>query len=68
MTLYARPDSIYPGQLLWLELEEFPERPKVACRVFCAMRSHRFQVELLASDHSIVGVDRNRLWEEVHAG
>lgn len=63
-TYHTHPERITKGQLLWLELEEFPDRPKVAVRVFDVLRGHRAQVEILASDHALVNVDLNRLYEE----
>lgn len=63
-TYYTHPERVTKHQLLWLELEEFPDRPMVAVRVFDVLRGHRAQVEILASDHKLVNVDFNRLFQE----
>lgn len=67
MTTLSRPNKVAKGQLLWLELEELPDRPKVAVRVFAVLRSHRIQVEIMASDQTLITVDEKRLLEEVAA-
>jgi len=63
MTTYVHPECVKRGQLLWLEIEEL-QGVKVACRVFAILRGGRAQVEILASDHTLVSVDFNRLFEE----
>jgi hypothetical protein len=65
MTRLTHPDRVTRGQLLWLELEEFPERPKVAVQVLDVLRGYRAQVRFLTSDRVWVSVDLNRLYEEV---
>lgn len=63
-TYYSHPERVTKGQLLWLELEEFPELPKVAVRVFDVLRGFRAQVELLSSNRALVNVDFARLFVE----
>jgi hypothetical protein len=63
MTTYVHPERVRKGQLLWLEIEEL-QGVKVACRVFAVFRGFRAQVEILASDHTLVSVCLNRLFEE----
>ena len=63
MTTYVHPERIRKGQLLWLEIEEL-QGVHVACRVFAVLKHFRAQVEILASDHTLVNVDFCRLYEE----
>lgn len=63
MRLFVRPERVLPGQLLWLEIEEYPGL-KLAVRVHRTMRGHRAEVEPLASDHNLISVDFARLFEE----
>jgi hypothetical protein len=54
-----------PGHLLWLELEEFDSRPKIAVLVIATYpRARRAHVDLLGSVRGpAVSVDYARLFE-----
>ena len=54
------------GQLFWLELQEFPDRPKVAVR-FHRMSSddERAEIEIIGGDRTLFFVDAEHLLEEV---
>lgn len=64
MREYRNPERVTEGQLLWLELEEFPDRPRIVVRVF-SVQGLRVEVYALGGDDTLIRVDRARLFEEI---
>jgi hypothetical protein len=61
--LFTHPERVQAGQLLWLEIEEYPGL-KIAVRVLRTIRGFRAEVEPIGSDHNLISVDYVRLFEE----
>lgn len=65
MISYRHPKYMHRGQLLWLELQEFEDRPKIPCRVErFYMDCLRAEIEILCSHGDLLVVDVDRLYEE----
>lgn len=60
---YTRAESIRGEELLWLEIVEFPDRPKVLVRAYRPKTNRRWEVEFF-DDGTLVVVPEDRLCRE----
>lgn len=60
---YARAEAIREEELLWLEISEFPDRPKVLVRAYRQRKNGRWEVEFF-DDGTLVIVPEERLYRE----
>jgi len=56
--------AIREEELLWLEISEFPDRPKVLVRAYRSRRNRRWEVEFFDDGTSVI-VPEERLYREV---
>lgn len=60
---YDRALAIREEELLWLEIPEYPDRPKVLVRAYRQRKNGRWEVEFF-DDGTLVIVPENRLYRE----
>jgi len=60
---YRRPEAIREESLLWLEISEYPDKPKVLVRAYRRRSNGRWEVEFF-DDGTLVIVPGERLYEE----
>lgn len=61
--VYERALAIREEELLWLEISEFPDRPKVLVRAYRQRKNRRWEVEFF-DDRTLVVVPEDRLYRE----
>lgn len=61
---YRRPEAIREESLLWLEISEYPDKPKVLVRAYRRRLCGRWEVEFF-DDGTLVIVPEERLYEQV---